>query len=190
MDWLDRHLSSLAPPGSRILELGCGPGRDAARLAGEGFEVVATDSGTHALARASAAIGTGRLLRVDHGRQLPFRDAGFDGVVASLTLHYFSRAVTQSAFSEVRRVLRPAGRFLFRVNATDDIEHGATDGIEVERHVRTDPHEGYSDIKHFFDEDDVREVLGGLFDVETLEHLEIERNERVKRVWECRARAS
>jgi len=190
MDWLDRHLSALAPRGSRILELGCGPGRDAARLAVEGFEVVATDSGLRALARASAAVGTGSLLRVDHGRPLPFRDAAFDALVASLTLHYFSRTVTQEAFREVRRVLRAGGGFLFRVNATDDVEHGANDGVEIERNVRTDPHEGYSDIKHFFDEDDIREVLDGLFEVETLEHLEIERNDRVKRVWECRARAS
>lgn len=190
MDWLDRHLASLASPGGRVLELGCGRGHDAIRLAAEGFEVVATDSGTRALTLASAAVGTRALLQVDHSRPLPFRDASFDALVASLTLHYFSRTTTDTTFREVRRVLRPGGAFLFRVNATDDIEHGANDGVEVERNVRTDPQEGYSPIKRFFDEPDLRELLDGRFTTETLEHMEIERSGRVKRVWECRARAS
>ncbi len=188
MDWLERHLSALGPPGSRLLELGCGPGADAARLDADGFRVVAADLSPRSLGRAAERLGTGALLRVDHGCPLPFRDGAFDVVVASLTLHYFTRAVTRVAFEEVRRVLRPGGVLLFRVNATDDIEHGALDGVEVERNVRTDPHEHYSSLKRFFDEPDLLEVLDGLFVPDTLEHLAIERNGATKRVWECRAR--
>ena len=188
MSWLERHLSALASPGALVLELGCGPGVDAAHLTAAGFRVVATDTSPRALARAAEQVGRTALLRVDHGVPLPFRDGVFEAVVASLTLHYFGREATRAVFTEIRRVLRPGGALLFRVNATDDIEHGALDGIEVERNVRTDPHAHYSELKHFFDEADLREVLDGLFVIEEIEHLAIDRNDRTKRIWECRAR--
>ena len=188
MSWLDRHLPVLAPPGALVLGLGCGPGVDAAHLAAVGFRVVATDTSPRAIARATDQVGRSALLRVDHGAPLPFRDRVFEAVVASLTLHYFGREATRAVVAEVARVLTPGGALLFRVNATDDIEHGALDGVEVERNVRTDPHAHYSELKHFFDEADLREVLDGLFAIEEIEHLVIERNDRTKRIWECRAR--
>ena len=140
MSWLKRHLSVLAPSGALVLELGCGPGVDAAHLATAGFRVVATDTNPRALARAAEQVGRSALLRLDHGSPLPFRDGIFEAVVASLTLHYFGREGTRAVVAEIARVLTPGGALLFRVNATDDDEHGALDGVEVERNVRTDPH--------------------------------------------------
>ncbi len=190
MAWLDRHLPLLVPPTRLVLELGCGPGNDAAQLAAAGLDVVATDLSTSALGRASGRLGTRAVLRVDHARPLPFRDASFDAVVASLTLHYFEWDVTRAAVGEIRRVLRPEGAFVFRVNATDDVEHGAEDGEEVGRHLRRYPDGRYETLKRFFDADEVRAALTGRFDIEALTHVEIDWYGRVKRTWECRARAT
>lgn len=45
------------------------------------------------------------------------RQSGHD---AGAPLHMFSDTVTRAVFAEVRRVLRPAGLFLFHVNAPDN----------------------------------------------------------------------
>src|ERR1700746_550341 len=48
--WLDRTFS----PGSRLLDLGCGTGLDAVRMAHRGHSVVATDWSTEMVARTAA----------------------------------------------------------------------------------------------------------------------------------------
>jgi SAM-dependent methyltransferase len=195
--WFEAYLDAL-PGGARVLELGCGPGEDAAALVARGFEVVACDRGPRALGRASVQVGTGRLLRVDHSCALPFIDATFGLVVASLSLHYFDWQTTVAAFGEVRRVLASNGALLFRVNATDDVNFGAQDGIELEPNYRAYERSRdaafmgreYGDQKRFFDEDSVLAALEGRFVIESLRHVQIDRWEQPKQTWECLARAA
>ncbi len=182
-DWLEPHLARV-PAGVRVLDLGCGPGWDSAALRARGFEVISTDRADSELARARIEAGTQALLRVDHSRPLPFRDAAFAVVVASLSLHYLPWADTLAAFEEVHRVLQPGGRFLFRVNATDDVEFGALEGIEVEPGLRQTTLSGYSETKRFFDEAAVR-AAASRFAIESLRHMTIARYAKPKRVWEC-----
>ncbi|MGQ9489720.1 MAG: class I SAM-dependent methyltransferase [Anaerolineae bacterium] len=57
--WLEeesfRLLTGLLPAGSRVVEIGCGAGEMAMRLAGAGFRVVATDISPAMIAQAQAA---------------------------------------------------------------------------------------------------------------------------------------
>ncbi len=123
--WLERHRASLEGVG-RVLELGCGPGEDAEALRAWGLDVVATDlPATAEVADARVRLGTRSLIYADHSCPLPFADAVFDGVVASLSLYYFSHATTASMICEIARVPKPRGVLVFRVNATDDVEYGA-----------------------------------------------------------------
>ena len=120
--WTDPFISVLREAGSRdVLELGCGTGNDAARLAAEGMHVVGVDLSAEAIATAGARHGGTVEFRVaDMSVGLPFGDARFDAVMANVSLHMFSDAVTRSIVEDVRRVLRPGGLFLFHVNALDD----------------------------------------------------------------------
>lgn len=62
-----RRLDGLLRPGARVLELGCGTGEDAVRLARRGIEVVATDVSAamlEATRRKAAAAGVGGLVTV------------------------------------------------------------------------------------------------------------------------------
>ena len=43
---------------------------------------------------------------------LPFRDARFDAVLASMVLHHLPSEARQQGFREMRRVLKPGGRLL------------------------------------------------------------------------------
>ena len=120
--WTTPFLPLLRAAGARdLLELGCGTGNDAARLAGEEFHVVATDLSTEAVAAAQDKYGGIVDVRVvDMAAGLPFPRASFDAVIANVALHMFTDAITRAVFTDIRRVLRESGLFLFHVNAQDD----------------------------------------------------------------------
>ena len=185
-DWLSPFLGRLRERGSRLLEVGCGPGLDAASLTAAGFEVTAFDRASLARARASAP-GT-RLFRADL-LHIPARNDAFDAAVSSLALHYLPWRETRAAFAEVRRVLVPGAPFLFRVNATDDYNHGAGEGEELEPNFYSAPRAYHAETKRFFDEGMVRAALHGWFAVEELAHRTIHRYAQPKQAWECLARA-
>lgn len=108
MDCLDaqRRLLEQAGVGAApvVLDLGCGEGYFASRLAGAGARVVAADVAPEPLRRARAAHPQLELHEVDPDAPLPFADASFDLVWAGEVIqHVFD---TAGWLSEVRRVLR------------------------------------------------------------------------------------
>jgi SAM-dependent methyltransferase len=120
--WTEPFLGPLRDGGVRtVLELGCGTGNDAARLAREGYAVTATDGSVEAIESARAKFGAAfELLVADMTEPLPFPDGSFDAVMSNVALHMFPDGVTRQVFAEVGRVVRPGGLFLFHVNATED----------------------------------------------------------------------
>lgn len=103
-------------PGARVVEIGCGSGGLALRLAGavpEG-EVVALDISAPLLRRARARRDAAGL------RNLTFREADaqtavlpgpFDLAVSAFGMMFFEDPV--AAFANIRRAMRPHGRLLF-----------------------------------------------------------------------------
>ncbi len=114
-------------PGTAILELGCGPGRNAVWLARQGADVHALDLSADALTwgreRASAAGVDVRFERADVLRWTP-PPGGYDVVVDSGCFHHLPphRRVTYLAL--LRRALRPGGRFALACFAA-----GRPDGV-------------------------------------------------------------
>nr|NIR31896.1 class I SAM-dependent methyltransferase [Gammaproteobacteria bacterium]NIR88805.1 class I SAM-dependent methyltransferase [Gammaproteobacteria bacterium]NIU06418.1 class I SAM-dependent methyltransferase [Gammaproteobacteria bacterium]NIV53310.1 methyltransferase domain-containing protein [Gammaproteobacteria bacterium]NIX87691.1 methyltransferase domain-containing protein [Gammaproteobacteria bacterium] len=99
----------------RVLELGCGYGRDAVYLANQGFDVTAVDFSAAALALANSwtmrGDGAGRLdyLR-DNLVDLDLAESAYDAVFSHRTLHLVvSRERLNKAFAEIHRVLKPGG---------------------------------------------------------------------------------
>lgn len=185
--WFGPHLGTTSP-GTTVLELGSGPGRDAMALATMGYIVVACDRSSSAFAECDATAVS--MVRVDHSCPLPFRGGCFDVVFSALSLHYMPWDRTLAAFGEVRRVLRRDGLLLFQVNASDDIHFGANDGVEVAPGFRRYEHQTHGDgYNRFFTEADVQSALASRFAIEHLQHVEIHRWNKPKQAWECRARA-
>ena len=120
--WTGPFLIPLREAGVRtILELGCGTGNDAARLAGAGYSVTAIDLSGEAIGQAQARFGSmARFMVADMTQRLPFPDGGFDAVMSNVAMHMFPDAVTRTLFAEVGRVVRPGGLFVFHVNALED----------------------------------------------------------------------
>lgn len=117
---LHRRLVELAAiaPGERILDVGCGPGRlaiQAARVAGPTGEACGIDPAPEMveLARRKAArAGVPARFEVGVIEALPYPDDHFDVVLSSLMLHHLPDDLKRRGLAEVRRVLRPAGRFV------------------------------------------------------------------------------
>lgn len=99
----------LVTPGGRILDLGCGPGHDAAVMAGRGFLVDAVDASAEMVAEARARHGL-------EARVAGFDDidaeAAYDGVWASFSLLHAPKADMPGHLRRLHRALRPGGRIM------------------------------------------------------------------------------
>lgn len=160
--WTGPFLVPLWEAGVRtVLELGCGTGNDAARLAREGYSVTAVDLSGEAIEQAQAKFGsTVTFLVADITQRLPFTDGGFDAVMSNVAMHMFPDGVTRAVFAEVGRLVRPGGLFLFHVNALEDRPLRAR--YRPARELEPDyVAEESGQTMHFFSETYLRELIGG-----------------------------
>jgi ubiquinone/menaquinone biosynthesis C-methylase UbiE len=131
--WLERWRHVLdAGRGSPVLDLGCGDGHDARYLTERGFCVVATDFSEKALEITRRRAPAAKTQNVDLTCGLPFPDASFGVVVASLSLHYFPWQQTTKILADVRRCLQPGGHLLARLNSTKDPHYRAAEKRPIE----------------------------------------------------------
>ena len=101
--------------GHRILDAGCGSGPLAVALRDKGADVTGFDVSAAMVDLARQRLGADADLHVaDLAEPLPFADAEFDDVVASLVLHYLKDWA--GPLAELRRVLKPGGRLIISVN--------------------------------------------------------------------------
>ncbi|HSL61061.1 MAG TPA: class I SAM-dependent methyltransferase [Desulfotignum sp.] len=123
-DVRDLHalLADSFPPGARLLELGCGSGRDAAFMLAQGFDVVASDAVQEMIDAAAACHPAlaGRLCRICLPRDLTQNLGPFDGIYAVATFMHLARPAIRYVFSGIRRILVPGGRLFFSVPLNRD----------------------------------------------------------------------
>lgn len=119
-DYTLEFITKNLPDGvSKVLEVGCGEGEVAARLAHSGFMVVALDSDKECVARAQSSGLDARLIEwpVDLGE-------AFDAVVFTRSLHHIDRL--HEAIAAAVQVLCPGGRIIvedFRAEGGADVSH-------------------------------------------------------------------
>jgi len=98
--------------GSRVLDVGSGPGSGTAVLADMGAIVVGADFSNRMVTVARRRHPRLEFHEADVER-LPFGDRSFEVVVAGCAVHHFARPAL--AFREMSRVLVPGGRLAFAV---------------------------------------------------------------------------
>jgi SAM-dependent methyltransferase len=105
-------LRSLVPAvaGRRVLDAGCGAGRNGVWLVEQGGDVVGLDASPEMLRRARTRVPAAALSLADLAEPLDLDDDSFDIAIASLVMHYLRDWVP--TLRELRRVLRPDGAFV------------------------------------------------------------------------------
>jgi tellurite methyltransferase len=123
----DQLLRGRLQPHMRVLDAGCGGGRNVVYLLRQGFEVCGNDVDAGAVAQVRAlaarlAPDRSHDFRVEPIEQTSFPDAHADVVIASAVLHFArDTAHFHAMLSALWRVLRPGGLFFARLASTTGI---------------------------------------------------------------------
>ena len=183
--WLERRRDLLnSNRDAPILDLGCGAGEDTLLLSRWGFGVVTVDFSEKALELTSRRAPEAETKHVDLTAGLPFSDAHFGAIVASLSLHYFPWSETAEVLEDVRRCLVPGGHLLARVNSTNDPHYAAARREEIEPNYYLV--NGFP--KRLFDRDDVFAMFSPNWKIEDAVERTSGRYGGGKMLWEIVAR--
>lgn len=110
---VDLFLAATHPPEGLVLDLACGAGRHVRELERRGISVVGLDLSRVLLGEARGSMPDAGLVRADM-RRLPLPDGSVAGVASFFTSFGYFRdpADDRRVLSEIRRVMRPEGRWL------------------------------------------------------------------------------
>ena len=146
----------------RILELGCGQGRDSLFFAKSGFTIEALDYSSSAV---NDIINKSKEYKIDNflkantfdlRKKLPYEDETFDGCFSHmLYCMAFTIDEIEKLNNEINRVLKKGGINIFTVRNTNDGDYNS--GI----HRGEDLYENDGFIVHFFSKNKVKSFMKG-----------------------------
>lgn len=110
LEWLE------AKAGEYILDLGCGDGQLTQRITATGANVVGVDASPEMVAAARAR---GVVADVGSAEALPYLKNEFDAVFSNAALHWVQDQDVM--MTQVRRVLKPGGRFVAEMGGQGNI---------------------------------------------------------------------
>jgi SAM-dependent methyltransferase len=153
---------------TRVLDAGCGTGRNSIYLATKGCEVHALDFSRVALERLNtAAIQAGtrdKIFSYEHELQspFPFSSNSFDLALDSYVLCHFTDSILKSSYlAELHRTLKPSGILFSSLFSMDDEYYmempGAEDGIVIDQNNEL--------TKQLYTEEEARNLFSVNFDV-------------------------
>ena len=118
--WLDRFATLTA--GTRVCDLGCGPGQVAAYLHARGADVLGADLSDGMLRQARRLHPSIEFRREDM-QALTFANDSLGGIAAFYAIVNLNPDQAEAAFRECRRVLAPGGHLLLAFHVGDELRH-------------------------------------------------------------------
>ncbi len=158
------------PRGARVLEVGCGNGKNVSALADRGFKLYAVDYSPQAISLCKELPSfkkSGVKFKVMDARKLEFREGFFDAVVCFHVLGNMLAADRRKAAAEASRVLKSGGKLFFKEFGAGDFRFGKGLRVEEDSFKRRT-----GIVTHYFSgRKEVEELFPGL----TLEEFDSER---------------
>ena len=165
------------PPGSRVLELGCGNGKTLAAMLRRPWRVAALDLSPLAV-RLGGAVAASVLdasseadLLVADVASLPFRDSTFDAVFAFHIIGHLRENDRLLVAREAARVLKAGGSLFFIEFGVEDMRAGKGQEVETDTFRR-----GGGVLTHYFSEGEVLDLF------EMLQPVSIRTDKRATRI--------
>lgn len=115
---IKRFIQNMKPK-AKILDIGCGPGRDAKFFAEQGYKVTGIDTSLKMIQLAETIAPGARFYQMDASR-LYFEPETFDGIWANASLLHLSGRKLRAALTEIHTVLRRDGMFYASVKAAPE----------------------------------------------------------------------
>lgn len=109
-------------PGIRALNIGVGNGALERMAVRKGVDIWSLDPSDRAIENLRKDLRLGEKVQIGFCQAIPFPDGYFDVVVMSEVLEHLDEEVFEATLAEVRRVLRPGGRFIGTVPAREKLE--------------------------------------------------------------------
>jgi len=103
-----KRFTAFLPQGVKILDVGCGPGRDVVRFRELGYQTYGADLSVGMLEEAKQRIDPTGLLNCDMCH-LPVSDESFEGVWLCASLLHLRKQRARLALREIKRILRKGG---------------------------------------------------------------------------------
>lgn len=100
-----------ALPGRRIVDVGCGAGRDTIYYLDHGYDVIGIDLSSAILKEAIGRARSAGFFRMDM-RYLGFRDETFDGIHCWASLQHIPKRYLTKVLAGFHKILKPEGRLL------------------------------------------------------------------------------
>lgn len=149
----------------RVLDAGCGAGRNTVFLAREGFKVVGLDISPTAVKLASKRANNENVKNcmfvAGSFLDLPFSDAHFDAAFSSYGIENVPFSGIKKALSEMKRVVRDVGMMLVTLHSTRHWRFGKGRQIGPHTFMTSEAIEGkqFRFVTHFFGEEDARRLF-------------------------------
>lgn len=177
-NWMDKYLDDIKKD-FKIIELGCGRAYNSIYLLENGYNVIACDFSKEVISILNKELPSLKTKVFDMTDKFPFNDSSFDIVIADLCLHYFDEKQTINILEEIKRILKPNGYMIGRINSSNDKFHIPEQAEKIETNFYYDG----KIYKRFFESKDF-ETFFKDFKIINLEEKVMDRYEKTKILWE------
>lgn len=148
----------------KILEIGCGQGRDATYFAQHGFEVVAFDISENAIKSVNQAKQALNLTNLnvfvhDVEEPLQYPSEHFDFVYSNLALQFFDLKSLDKIFQNTAKLMKKNSTFLLSTKKKGDKYY------QFGNKVSDDAFEYKGIVRYFFDANPLKEILSNYFEI-------------------------
>ena len=166
----------------KILEVGCGQGRDATYFSQLGYDVEAFDISENAIKfihQKKRILNLANLNVLVHDVEKPFPYAAnfFDFVYSNLALQFFNENKLDQIFQNIHENMKKNSQFLFSTKKQGDKYYQF--GNEINKNAYE--HKGI--VRYFYDEKTLKELLSNYFSILSFEYDSHTNQDKTISVW-------